>query len=40
VVLEYIVKFDDYKEIENGKQLFKFRFEDGVWKLIGITDWW
>lgn len=40
VWLEYTEKVYDHKEIETDSQLFVFKFEDNMWKLLYISDWW
>ncbi|BBI33980.1 hypothetical protein [Cohnella abietis] len=41
VVVEFKTKIYDHKEeMEEDKQLFLFRLEDGLWKLVAIADWW
>lgn len=38
VVIEYTGKILGDENTIEDKQLFLFRFEDGIWKLIGISD--
>lgn len=40
VWVEYTEKIDGYEAIETDAQLFVFKFEDNVWKLIYIADHW
>ncbi|GGG70612.1 hypothetical protein [Paenibacillus radicis (ex Gao et al. 2016)] len=41
VVVEFKTKIYDHKEeVEEDKQLFLFRLEDGLWKFVATADWW
>ncbi|MFF2091229.1 hypothetical protein [Paenibacillus sp. NPDC058174] len=41
VVVNFKTKIYDHKEkMEEDKQLFLFRLEDGQWKFVATADWW
>ena len=40
VLLEYTEIIYGYKDTEEDKQLFLFRLEDGIWKLVTVADRW